>query len=259
MSLPSTRHIGTYLFVALLLTATLAQIFPALAQTAQQTKPAATSGDQQGQASSSASTETQTGAPDDIKQPVAKLTAAIEKAEKALQQLNDLEDELGSLRIDVEEILSDSVDTAEDLRPKLAAVRSQIEKLGPAPGKDAPAEAPAIAADRARLTALASELDGAVKTTELTWVRARQLIERITVIRHSIFTKNLLERLPSPLLPGLWRDFSNETPAVTRRVNYLSDDWWYWARGKELKLAGLLGGALLLFLVLRFIVARLTG
>ena len=111
-----------------------------------------------------------------------------------------------------------SVDTAEKLRPQLAAVRSQIERLGPAPGKDAPPEAPAIAAERARLTALASELDGAIKSAELTWVRARQLIERITVLRHSLFTRNLLERLPSPLLPGVWRDFSNETPAVGRRL-----------------------------------------
>ena len=69
-----------------------------------------------------------------------------------------------------------------------------------------PPEAPAIAAERARLTALAAGLDGAIKSTELTWVRARQLIEKITVLRHSLFTKNLMERLPSPLLPGLWRD-----------------------------------------------------
>ena len=37
-------------------------------------------------------------------------------------------------------------------------------------------------------------------------MRARQLIEKITVLRHSLFAKNLMERLPSPLLPELWRD-----------------------------------------------------
>src|SRR6185436_12545783 len=106
--------------------------------------------------------------PSDIADGVARLTAAIEAAEKTIQHLTELEEELGRLRVDVESILSDSTQTAETLRPQLAAVRSQIEKLGPAPAKDAPAEAPAIAAERARLMALASELDGAVKAAELT-------------------------------------------------------------------------------------------
>ena len=102
--------------------------------------------------------------------------------------------------------------TAASREPELAAVRSQIEKLGPPPDKDGPAEAPALAAERARLTALAAGLDGAIKATELTWVRARQLIEKITVLRHSLFTKNLMERRPSPLLPEVWRDPDEQIP-----------------------------------------------
>ena len=189
MNVPRIRRTLQILLVAVLLgAATLVPICPASAQT-QPTAPA----DQQGQAGQSTQTpgrgQSQIALPEEIKTPIAKLTAAIETAEKALQHLSELEEELGRLRIDVEEILGESVDTAENLRPQLAAVRSQIEKLGPVPGKDAPPEAPAIAADRARLTALASELDGAIKAAELTWVRARQLIERITVLRHSLFAR----------------------------------------------------------------------
>src|SRR5215470_501848 len=166
MNLPRIRRTSQILLFAVLLSAaTLVHICPASAQT-QPTAP----GDQQ---QAQQSTQTQTALPEEIKAPIAKLTAAIETAEKALQQLSELEDELGRLRLDVEAILAESVDTAENLRPQLAAVRSQIEKLGPVPGKDAPPEAPAIAADRARLTALASELDGGIKAAELTWVRAR--------------------------------------------------------------------------------------
>ena len=61
-----------------------------------------------------------------------RLTSAIETAEKTIQHLAELEEELGRLRVDVETILSESAETAETLRPQLAAVRSQIEKLGPA-------------------------------------------------------------------------------------------------------------------------------
>jgi len=252
MIVPRNRRLPPLLLVALLLAAAaLAYVCPATAQT-QPTAPADQQKQDQAQSSPGVLTE-------EIKKPIAKLTTAIETAEKALQQLSELEDELGRLRLDVEEILGESVDTAENLRPQLAAVRSQIEKLGPVPGKDAPPEGPAIAADRARLNALATEFDGAIKAAELTWVRARQLIERITVLRHSLFTRNLLERLPSPLLPGVWHDFSNETPAVGRRLHYLFDDWSYWAGHKTTELIALVLGAVVVFFVLRVLVARYTG
>ncbi|MEI5579405.1 DUF3772 domain-containing protein, partial [Streptomyces brasiliscabiei] len=82
-----------------------------------------------------------------------------------------------------------------------------------------------IAAERARLTAMAAQLDGAIKSTELTWARARQLIERITVMRHSLFTKNLMERLHSPVLPQVWRDLSAQLPTLGRRASYQISDW----------------------------------
>ena len=52
-----------------------------------------------------------------------------------------------------------------------------------------------MAAERARLHAEASALDGAIKTLELTWVRARQTIDRITDLRLAIFTRSLMERI----------------------------------------------------------------
>jgi potassium-dependent mechanosensitive channel len=196
--------------------------------------------------------------PVEVADNVTRLTAAIETAEKTIQHLAELEEELGGLRVDVETILDDSSQTAETLRPQLAAVRSQIDKLGPPPGKDGPAEAPALAAERARLTALAAGLDGAIKSTELTWVRARQLIEKITVLRHSLFAKNLMERRPSPLLPDLWRDLMSKAPPVGNRISYLADDWLRWASIKRLKVGLLLGAVVILFIALRMGLGRLT-
>jgi small-conductance mechanosensitive channel len=196
--------------------------------------------------------------PAEIADNVARLTAAIETAEKTIQHLAELEEELGGLRVDVETILDDSSQAAEALRPQLAAVRSQIDKLGPPPGKDGPAEAPALAAERARLTGLAAGLDGAIKSTELTWVRARQLIEKITVLRHSLFAKNLMERRPSPLLPDLWRELMSKAPPVGNRISYLTDDWLRWANIKRLKVGLLLGAVVILFVALRLGLGRLT-
>ena len=238
-------------FLAALLLALVIAAAPGLAQAPPPAAPDAA-------AQPAPGAPTRAALPPEIAEPVAKLTGAIEDAEKAIQHLTDLEEELGRLRIDVESILADSTQTAESLRPQLAAVRFQIEKLGAPPAKDAPPEDPAIAAERARLTALASSLDGAIKATELTWVRARQLIEKITVLRHSLFTKNLMERLPSPLLPQLWRDLLNESPSVGHRISYLTQDWWRWGSGKKQELGLLFAAVLLLFALLRYGVGRIT-
>jgi small-conductance mechanosensitive channel len=196
--------------------------------------------------------------PPDVAQSMTKLTSAIETAEGRIHHLSQFEDELGQLRTDVEGILDQSTQVADKLRPRLADVKAQIDKLGPPPAKDAPPEAPPIAAERARLTALASAFDGAIKTTQLTWERARQLIEKITELRHSLFAKNLLERLPSPLLPNLWRDVAQKAPPVGRRIAYFAGDWREHAEARLPDLMVLLGATALLFLISTYVVARLT-
>jgi small-conductance mechanosensitive channel len=195
----------------------------------------------------------------EIAASLGKMTTSLTEAEKALQQLAGFEDELGGLRTKVEEVLDQTSETAEALRPRLDDVKSQIEKLGPPPAKDAPPETPEVAGERARLAALASAYDGAIKSSEVTWVRARQIIERITVLRHSLFTKNLLERLPSPLLPEIWRDVVSNLPAVRHRFNAWTTDWSYWAARKQHELTFLLAGAFLLYVILKYIVARWTS
>jgi len=249
MSSRRHRHTSAYVLAAFLLA--VAFLPAALAQAP--TAPPASAPPAAGQQAGSPS---QPALPADATDAVRRLTGAIEAAEKTIQHLTELEEELSRLRIDVESILSDSTDAAETLRPRLAAVRSQIERLGPPPAKDAAHEGPDIAAERARLQALASALDGAVRSTELTWVRARQLIEKITVLRHSLFTKNLMERLPSPLLPGLWRDLMTDAPGVAHRISYLAHDWWLWARAKQPQVLLLLGLGLLVFVAIGYATRR---
>ncbi len=244
------------LLAALLVTAVLAGMMSAAAQTP---KPAPSTPTAKSTPPAQQPPAPHSALPPEVAATLTKTTSSLAEAEKALQHFTEMEEELSGLRIKVEDILTDTTQTVEQLRPQLAAVKSQIEKLGPPPAKDGPAEAPDMAAERARLTGLAAAYDGAIKSSELTWVRARQLIERITVLRHSLFTRNLLERLPSPLLPGIWRDIVSEWPAVTLRLRYFADDWSYWANLKSFELALLVGGALLLYALLKFAVSRWTN
>lgn len=182
--------------------------------------------------------------PPEVLNPVEKLAKSIETAEKSIQQLKELESDLQRLRSNVENIIYDSTATAEQLRPQLAEVKSQIEKLGPPPAAGQPPESATVAAERARLNAMAGALDGAVKTAELAWVRAKQLIDRITVMRYQIFTRNLFERRTSPLLPTMWRDIGDRMPAIMGRTGYYGGDWAYWAGRKSTALAGVILGAI---------------
>ncbi len=156
MIIPSpTRKPFPILLAALLVAAVLADTISATAQTPKSTPPAPTAKSlppaQQPPAPHSA-------LPPEVAATLTKTTSSLAEAEKALQHFTEMEEELGSLRIKVEEILTDTTQTAEQLRPQLAAVKSQIEKLGPPPAKDGPAEAPEMAAERARLTGAGSRL-----------------------------------------------------------------------------------------------------
>ncbi|HRD76932.1 MAG TPA: DUF3772 domain-containing protein, partial [Hyphomicrobiaceae bacterium] len=196
--------------------------------------------------------------PSEVADTIDRLAAVMDSVEKSVAKLTDAEQDLGRLRDDVERIITQSTETADKLRPRLSALRSQIERLGPLPGKDAPAEAAAITAERARLTAEATNLDGAIKTLELTWVRARQMIDKITDLRLTLFTKSLMERMSSPLLPSLWRSVMNDFPPLSWLIGYVARDWWSWAQRRIVPLSGVLGGAALLYLALRWLAAWLV-
>jgi small-conductance mechanosensitive channel len=193
--------------------------------------------------------------PPEVTTPVERLAKGIEAAEKSIQQLKELESELQRLRGDVEGIIYESTATAEALRPQLAEVRSQIERLG-APPKDQP-ETPAIASERARLNALAGALDGAIKTTELAWVRAKQMIDRITVMRYQIFSRNLFERRASPLLPSVWSEVAERLPTIVWRTRYYGEDWLERSRMRGPALLGVLAAALVAALLIRSVVKNL--
>lgn len=201
--------------------------------------------------------------PPGIFEPVERLTRSVESAEKALQDLNQIESEMLRLRGEVERILSESTTAGDALKPQLAEVDKQIQRLGPPPAKDQPPEAPAIATERARLNEAKASLDGAIKSSELAWVRAKQLIDRITVMRYQLFTRNLLERRDSPLSPGVWRGLKDQWPTVWGRLRYYGDDWLVWAARSGTWLAALGAAIVLVYGLLkvttrRFIATRLA-
>jgi len=255
LRIPSTLVAVLLLLIGLFAQGSLA---PAVAQAPASTAaPGSTPATPQAEAPAAAAQPVSSALPREAMEPVERLARNIENAEKAIQQLKELEGELSRLRSEVERIIYDSTTTAQTLRPQLEEVEKQIERLGPPPAKDQPAESATVVAERARLGTLKANLDGAVKTTELAWVRAKQLIDRITVIRYQLFTRNLLERRDSPLAPRVWRNVAEHRSTIEGRLYYYGGDWLTWASRVSGWLALLGAGIVAVYLGLRLGLARL--
>jgi small-conductance mechanosensitive channel len=186
----------------------------------------------------------------DVDGDLKRLVESIERTDKEITSSKDNESALGSLRGQVEGIMYESTQIAEKLRPRLVEVKGQIEKLGVRKPEDPP-EAPPVAAERARLNALSAAIDGAIKTSELTWVRARQLIERITELRHDLFAQSITQRRPSPLSLALWRDVWSDMPSVVNTLQYISSSWIEEAKPKSATVLAIFIISGVLYLVLR--------
>lgn len=195
-----------------------------------------------------------TDVPTQIAEPIARLSGSIDTAEKSLERIRDSDTDLARLRSEIDQTIAEAGKIAEQIRPLLAAARRQVESLGPLPAKEAPPEAPAIAAERERLGAVLSNLDGALKTIDLTEVRARELIRRITELRQSLFSRNLFERAQSPLLPHHWRLAAEDLPTTFDFAQYLAADWLKAASDVMPALVAVFAAALVAFLGLWFMV-----
>ena len=162
----------------------------------------------------------------EVNSTITNVVGEMDGAEKTLSTISNVNTDLGRLRDNIDEVISKTTQTADGLRPRLADLQAQIKRLGEPPAKDAPPEAPAVAAERARLDAQASEVSGAVKTLEVTWWRARQAIDKITDLRLKLFVRSLTEQMASPIFPDFWEDFRQRKASVQWRLDYNARDWW---------------------------------
>lgn len=195
-----------------------------------------------------------TGVPPAIAEQIARIAAAVDVARSSVERVGNSDADLARVRGEVDKLMAELATTKETLRPLLVAARRQVDSLGPIPAKEAAPQAPAIAAERVRLNAIVASIDGALRTVDLTEVRIRELIQAITEARQSLFTRNLFERSPSPLVPHHWNRASRDLPATTEFGTYVVSDWFSTARSVLSRLALVLLGALAAWMLLRLVV-----
>ena len=186
----------------------------------------------------------------DIQRPVAELKDKVDRLEKTVERNLENEEELQRLRGELLNIFQQTRTVRDTLKPKSDALHQQIEQLGAPPAKDAAPESAEITTARARLNAIASEVDGVLKNTELVSVRARQLRDTVQTARQNIFASRLLRRSPSPVSPTTWLRISEDAPGAMRQISDTLGGWLSLAKRRWVELSGLVGGSALLFLVL---------
>ncbi len=196
--------------------------------------------------------------PPEVNATITNVVGVMEGAEKTLTAISAVDTDLGRLRDEIDGVIAKTTRTADSLRPRLADIKAQIEKLGPPPAKDAEPEAPSIASERARLAAEENELSGAVKTLEVTWWRARQAIDKITDLRLELFVKSLTQRMSSPLFSELWNNLVRDWPSVSWRISYNADDWLRQASFRTYGLTLIAAGAIGAYLLLKLLAGLLT-
>lgn len=194
-----------------------------------------------------------------VLQPVRGLSIQLDDLEKAVDRVQEREDELSQVRLEIDKIPADARRAIDAIRPRLDDARAQLEKLGPAPKPDQPAEAAEIAADRARLAAIVTQLDGAMKSAELSAERARQLNGRVQEYRQKLFAAQVLRRTKqSPLKLSLWQDVAGAMPKAAREVAAIGRGWWLSASARWMELVGILALALVVYFVLRALRRRVV-
>lgn len=112
-----------------------------------------------------------------------------------------------------------------DLEPRVAQTETRLKQLGPAPGPGSPAEDPAIAAERVRLTQSFNEIDAALKQARLLAVRADQLAESIAERRRAVYAQALFERGASALDPLFWFAVARAVPIDIRAFGVVLQSW----------------------------------
>lgn len=224
---------------------------PATSQPASQTQPAAPQA-----ATPPAPPSPQVEA---LVQPVKRIGAILDDLEKTVERVKDRDDDLSKVRGDIDKIPAEAKKAIETIRPRLSDLQAQLDKLGPAPKQDAPAEAAQVAAERARLNSAVTELDGAIKSLQLAQEKARQLVQYVQELRQTIFTRYLLRRTKdSPLKPSLWAKVAEEMPNAGREIANIARGWWETAAERKLELIGLVLATLLVYFGFRHLRRRVV-
>lgn len=124
------------------------------------------------------------------------LTATLDGLEKDIDAHDDDDAYLVRIRLNLETVSADALQSALAFKPRLAEINTRLEQLGAPPADGQPPEAQTVKDERQALTAEKTEINAVIATAQNLSLRSNKLIEEIATIRRDLFRNMLTRRYP---------------------------------------------------------------
>lgn len=121
------------------------------------------------------------------------LTAKVDGLEKQIGQNKEDDDKLVDIRLQLEELAPQALQSALAFRPRIAEINKRLEQLGPPPAEGQPAEPDIVTSERQALAAEKAEINAVTASAQALSVRISNLINTVATTRSDLF-RNLLTR-----------------------------------------------------------------
>ncbi|WP_019446982.1 DUF3772 domain-containing protein [Cupriavidus sp. BIS7] len=131
---------------------------------------------------------------------------------------------LGGLGDGLKQLASDVEDLTASLTPQRAQLQSQLDVLGPPPDATKPKEAPAVAAQRAELTARKAQLDDELKQVASSKENIVHLQDQLAKLQRTQLKDQLALRSESILNPQFWQPFFTISAEDRDRLGAFTDE-----------------------------------
>jgi small-conductance mechanosensitive channel len=183
-----------------------------------------------------AATAAQTSTNDTESARLDEAAATLKQIYATLQQPRLSAADLDKLKEEAQPVGGEVQTVLDELTPRLAALKAQLDQLGPAPGPKASPQSVQVATEREKRQKAYDDVDALMKRANLLAVQAEQANARISQSRRARLTQMLFARESSLASPSLWIAAVSEVPHDLATARTRSADW---LSGAAAKLTGL--------------------
>ena len=122
------------------------------------------------------------------------LTAKTDDLEKKIQQDATDDAALVEIRLQLQGLSQQSLESALAFRSRTADINKRLEQLGPVPAEGQPAESDIVATEREALGSEKAEINAVISSAQTLSIRISGLIDQIATIRSNLFRSLLTKR-----------------------------------------------------------------
>jgi small-conductance mechanosensitive channel len=157
-------------------------------------------------------------------QTLDQLRIQLDGIEKALADKSTPNDQLSDLRSQALTVQDQAGQLVASLAAPTQSLQAQLDVLGAAPEKNAPAESPDVRNQRNQLNKQKADLDAQIKTAQLISQEAQQVVAQVADQRRNDFQARLAERTATPFSRAFWVGPMRALPDDLVRLRALGSD-----------------------------------